>query len=119
MSETTGETPTPKRGPGRPRKIAVPEIVAEEMIILPTKTPEPFETGPESETPLATALLLERYELGRELGREEGYREGWNACAQKHKPAMFEAAKRWALEHAGTFHGNAKAVELAMNDGFD
>ena len=93
MSETTGETPTPKRGPGRPPKTQ--QVTQDTHITLAE----------------AEALVAQ--------AGEAGYREGWNACAQKHKPALFESAKRWALEHAGTFPGNAKEVELAMNDGFD
>jgi len=101
MSETTGETPTPKRGPGRP-----------------PKNPPPLEAIIE---PAIATVEIGTDEIERLIrqAHEAGYREGWNACAQKHKPALFESAKRWALEHAGTFPGNAKDVVAAMNDGFD
>jgi flagellar biosynthesis/type III secretory pathway protein FliH len=89
MSPTQGETPTPKRGPGRPRK--TPE----------TETPKKIE-----EVQIASGAVLAWsdysaiFEDGHAKGKEAGYREGWNACAAKQRLPLFEAARKWAYEHA-------------------
>jgi len=84
MSPKQGETPTPKRGPGRPRK--TPEIIS-----MPGDTP----------------MKISAQELAEmcEKAREAGYREGWDAAQAKNRLPLFEAARKWGFEHAAQIAG--------------
>jgi len=98
MSPKQGETPTPKRGPGRPRKNPEPVAALIEQSEVETLVAAAKEAG-------YTEGQKDGYRNGREDGLAEGYREGWNAAQAKNRLPLFEAARKWAFEHAAQIAG--------------
>lgn len=93
MSPKPGETPTPKRGPGRPRK--TPDLT--------------------TQSSSRDEIAAENYQRGYERGKEEGYHEGYAAAQQKNRPPLFEATRRWGRENAielASYHSILEAEPL-------
>ncbi len=126
MSEKQGETPTiqapPMIGPGSSRDAwawyakACGVEVTDEMkradIINalpnditafqspPTQTlaeafDEGYQAGLRSSGPIQADI-----DAGYAKGKAEGYKEGWDAAQEKNRLPLFEAARKWAFEHA-------------------
>jgi len=99
MSPKQGETPTPKRKPGRPPKAqqAVQEMYTTEPATASSGGRTPAEAVTDQEL---AAWIEEAREEGYDRGKEEGYREGFAAAQQKNRLPLFEATRKWALAAA-------------------